>query len=137
MRRSELAIRTWQELCDASPSRRLIRLVLIDISTETLEEHKPNLQKLLTPTLTVMDFNIGCALYFASRGVGRLAHPDGTVGELFRFAASDFGVLLSTTHAHTHHVGTWISSNFVPGRELGWFCSVPGRTNSVGVTNVT
>ena len=59
------------ELASISPSRPW-RMVEIDISLEMLHEHRLRLEALLLPARTVMDLNIGAALWFGARGVGFL-----------------------------------------------------------------
>eukprot|EP00300_Choanocystis_sp_HF-7_P012035 c17718_g1_i1.p1 GENE.c17718_g1_i1~~c17718_g1_i1.p1 ORF type:complete len:561 (+),score=80.41 c17718_g1_i1:43-1725(+) len=72
-----LAVRTWQEI-RAVAGPRVVNLVLIDVTADLLEHHKENVRALLRPSDTVMDFNIGCALYFAAKGVGVRMCNDGS-----------------------------------------------------------
>ncbi|KAL3914746.1 MAG: hypothetical protein SGPRY_007517 [Prymnesium sp.] len=64
-----------QEL--ASLSTRQFRLVCVDVSLEELQAHRGQLSSLLWPARTVMDLNIGAALWYGSRGLGyaRHVHP--------------------------------------------------------------
>ena len=75
------------ELVAISPSRDW-RLVEIDISLEMLRAHRAHIEALLLPARTVMDLNIGAALWFGARGVGvlRTRAPEQTTSHLCRYA---------------------------------------------------
>ena len=60
-----------RELCAISD--RPFRLVCVDISLEELQRDRAQLTTLLCPANTVMDLNIGSALWYGARGQGRLA----------------------------------------------------------------
>jgi asparagine synthetase B (glutamine-hydrolysing) len=51
------------------------RLVLVDVSVGALSAARPRIEALIAPAETVMDLNIGAALFFGARGVGRLCDP--------------------------------------------------------------
>lgn len=76
------------ELCH----ERTWHLVCIDIPYDELCAHRANIVALLWPSKTEMDFSIGCALYFASRGSGTTTDPN--TGES-RHLLSSVRVLLS------------------------------------------
>ena len=59
------SIEAWEELCKLYPTRKF-RLVLVDVPTPELEENRLRIEKLIYPQNTVIDFNIGSALWFAS-----------------------------------------------------------------------
>ncbi|KAG2393213.1 hypothetical protein C9374_009790 [Naegleria lovaniensis] len=68
------AIEAWEELSKLYPSRNF-RLVLIDVDSTELDLHRKTIEKLIYPQNTVIDFNIGSALWFASRGHGYIYNP--------------------------------------------------------------
>lgn len=68
------AIEAWEELSQLYPSRNF-RLVLIDVDSTELDRHRKTIEKLIYPQNTVIDFNIGSALWFASRGHGYIYNP--------------------------------------------------------------
>ena len=65
------AIECFTELVEVFPSRDW-RLVLVDSSFEEVKIHAHHILQLCYPNKTHMDFNIGAALWFASRGKGVL-----------------------------------------------------------------
>ncbi|KAL0490801.1 asparagine synthetase domain-containing protein [Acrasis kona] len=69
------AIQAFEELKSLYPSR-CFNLVLIDVTNGELASNKQNIERLIYPRSTVLDFNIGAALWFASTGVGRLYGDD-------------------------------------------------------------
>ncbi|CEM13916.1 unnamed protein product [Vitrella brassicaformis CCMP3155] len=66
------ALASYEELMGLFP-RHDIRLVCIDVDSGTLSAHECAILEVLGCRSSHMDFNIGAALCFASRGVGRLA----------------------------------------------------------------
>ncbi|KAL1519079.1 hypothetical protein AB1Y20_003346 [Prymnesium parvum] len=54
----------------AALSRRPLRLVCVDVSLAELRADRPRLTALLRPASTVMDLNIGAALWYGARGRG-------------------------------------------------------------------
>lgn len=54
------------------PSTREWRLVLVDATQQEALEAQPRVLELIYPRTSVMDLNIGTALWFASRGIGRV-----------------------------------------------------------------
>lgn len=71
------AIQAFKELQTLYPKRNF-RLVCIDVGKEELEKHKNDIFKLIYPRATVLDFNIGAALWFAARGKGKVNGQDYT-----------------------------------------------------------
>lgn len=64
-----------EELRAASPGRAW-NLVEIDVSLEELQElRRVRIRHLVRPSDTVLDDSIGCAVWFAARGAGRLVAP--------------------------------------------------------------
>ncbi|KAL9655697.1 hypothetical protein ABK040_004930 [Willaertia magna] len=61
------AIESYQELKTLYPTRNF-RLILINVNPNELQEERTIIEKLIYPQHTVIDFNIGSALWFASRG---------------------------------------------------------------------
>ena len=61
----------WAELCKTYPDREW-NLIEISIKSADIIQNVSHIKNLLNPTDTVMDLNIGSALWFASRGVGSL-----------------------------------------------------------------
>lgn len=84
----------WREL--ERLSERQWRFVEVDISLEELEASRDRLEQLLTPAETVMDLNIGAALWFGSRGYGRRRErpPIETVEPVDLPAQSELGTAL-------------------------------------------
>mmetsp|Transcript_29082 Transcript_29082/g.86108 ORF Transcript_29082/g.86108 Transcript_29082/m.86108 type:complete len:693 (-) Transcript_29082:89-2167(-) len=90
-----------QELAGWAPARRW-RLLEVDKTLQDADEHKEHLLTLLHPAGTVMDLNIGAALWLAAAGEGRLRFPEPlgskvsmTSAEQLREAAS--GAAVSTS----------------------------------------
>ncbi len=75
------------ELAALAPSRPW-RLVEVDVSLPMLRAHHAQIEALLAPARTVMDLNIGAALWFGARGVGtlRTAPPPQATSHLCRYA---------------------------------------------------
>ncbi|KAJ3179502.1 hypothetical protein HDU85_004775 [Gaertneriomyces sp. JEL0708] len=65
------ALRSYAELRARYPHRSY-RLVLIDVPYQELEHRKADVISALYPKNTVMDFSIGVAFWWASRGIGCL-----------------------------------------------------------------
>lgn len=63
------AIQGYNELKERYP-RRKFRLIQIDVPYNEMCEHRCRIMELYHPSNTVMDFSIGVALWFASRGMG-------------------------------------------------------------------
>ena len=63
------AIQGYNELKERYP-RRKFRLIQIDVPYNEMCEHRCRIMELCHPSNTVMDFSIGVALWFASRGMG-------------------------------------------------------------------
>jgi len=63
-----------EELCSCAPDREW-RLIEVDSSLEQVDVHKQRLLTLLHPAATIMDLNIGAALWLAAAGSGRLHLP--------------------------------------------------------------
>lgn len=59
------------ELLRVCPGRKW-RLVCIDIPYSETLIHRPHIIRLMRPHNTEMDLSIGCALYFAARGIGTI-----------------------------------------------------------------
>ncbi|OWZ09986.1 Asparagine synthetase, partial [Phytophthora megakarya] len=59
------------ELCELFPSRQW-NLVKINIQRSELSRHQREVQRLMAPCDTHMDFNIGAAFWFLSRGRGQM-----------------------------------------------------------------
>ncbi|KFM26828.1 Asparagine synthetase domain-containing protein 1 [Auxenochlorella protothecoides] len=70
------ALDALRELRAWAPRRRW-RLVRIDCGLADVDAHAPRLLRLLSPAATVMDLNIGAALWLAARGAGRACLGDG------------------------------------------------------------
>ena len=60
------------ELSEASPTRRLFRLIEVDASLGDVDAARARLLALLAPAGTVMDLNIGGPFWLAARGEGRV-----------------------------------------------------------------
>ncbi|KAF8823040.1 asparagine synthase, partial [Cardiosporidium cionae] len=65
------ALSSFAELVALFPLH-TIKLICVDISEEELLAAEKDIFSLISPCSSHMDFNIGAALYFASRGCGRL-----------------------------------------------------------------
>jgi hypothetical protein len=61
-----------QEANGTSPQQREWRLVLVDASAEEALSAQSRVLELIYPRTSVMDLNIGTALWFASRGIGKV-----------------------------------------------------------------
>jgi asparagine synthetase B (glutamine-hydrolysing) len=68
------ALDALQELRAAAPARRW-RLIGVDARFADVEAASPRLRRLLAPADTVMDLNIGAALWLAAGAEGELLHP--------------------------------------------------------------
>lgn len=68
------ALHGLQELRQAAAQREW-RLVLVDVTVGALAARRAAIESLIAPAATVMDFNIGAALWFGARGEGRLHQP--------------------------------------------------------------
>ena len=81
------ALNGLAELMGLSPQRPW-RLVEVDVSLAMLHEARGAIEALLAPARTVMDLNIGAALWFGARGVGRLRTraPPPCASHLCRYA---------------------------------------------------
>lgn len=51
---------------------RILRFVKIDVNKDELRACKATIERLIHPRNTVLDFNIGAALWFAARGQGKI-----------------------------------------------------------------
>jgi len=49
-----------------------MRLICADYDSQALKDIEPHLQSLISPKNSHMDFNIACALHYASKGEGYL-----------------------------------------------------------------
>ena len=65
------ALSAVNELSSVTPGRRW-RLVEINIDKHELKAMEQYIQTLIHPNCSLMDFNIGAALWFAARGVGKI-----------------------------------------------------------------
>lgn len=65
------ALSAVQELKRACPGRNW-RLIEIDVSSIELSQMRRHIETLIRPCSSVMDFNIGAALWFSARGVGTI-----------------------------------------------------------------
>jgi asparagine synthetase B (glutamine-hydrolysing) len=74
------SITAWRELKTLYPEASL-RLILIDTLDSEIEPVRSIIEQLIYPQCTVIDFNIGCALWFASRGIGFLYTEDNKLYE--------------------------------------------------------
>ncbi|KAJ2028017.1 hypothetical protein IWW57_002355, partial [Coemansia sp. S610] len=68
----------WLELCTKIDTQRDWRLVEVDVPYGLVQEYQAHIRQLLEPSATVMDMSIGMALWFASRGEGRLMKRSGS-----------------------------------------------------------
>lgn len=74
----QTSIQTYKDLLNLV--RIPLCLILVEVSVEELDEHRPTILNLMHPSNTHMDFSIASALYFAARGKGRRYHiKDGEV----------------------------------------------------------
>ena len=69
----------WCELMRTHPGR-VWNFIEVDISAHEILFNSPHIASLISPADTVMDVNIGSALWFGARGVGRLV-PQGEAKE--------------------------------------------------------
>lgn len=72
---------TWRAFQGVRPRRfRPVTLLQVDCSLEDVDALRPHLLRLLAPSDTVMDLNIGAALWLATRAEGRVlvAGPGGS-----------------------------------------------------------
>ncbi|KAJ2848686.1 hypothetical protein IWW36_003148 [Coemansia brasiliensis] len=65
----------WRELCQIDPLRPW-KFVEVDVPYSDVVEYQNHIRQLLVPSNSVMDMSIAMALWFASRGQGRLIHSD-------------------------------------------------------------
>ena len=81
------ALNGFAELVGLSPARPW-RLVEVDVTLAMLHAQRGTIEALLAPARTVMDLNIGAALWFGARGVGRLRTraPPPCASHLCRYA---------------------------------------------------
>jgi asparagine synthetase B (glutamine-hydrolysing) len=97
------ALRRW-----AGPSRPF-RLILVDATLEDVDAVQDRLRALMAPQSTVMDLNIGAALWLAARGVGRLQEEQedggGTSSPPPHLVASAARVVLLGHGADEQHAG--------------------------------
>lgn len=68
------AILSFYELLQHHPEKKL-RLICADYNIQQVLVYEKDLLALLQPKTSHMDFNIGCALYYASKGEGYLFNP--------------------------------------------------------------
>ena len=66
---------SFSELLEKFP-RVVFRFIAVDIDSAEILEHTNRISSLIAPLSTHMDFNIGSALWFGSRGEGRILSPD-------------------------------------------------------------
>jgi asparagine synthetase B (glutamine-hydrolysing) len=64
------AIFSFRELIRLFPERDRLQLICADYNISNVMDHERNFLRLLSPKTSHMDFNIGCALHFASKGEG-------------------------------------------------------------------
>jgi asparagine synthetase B (glutamine-hydrolysing) len=64
------AIFSFYELLKLFPDRQRMQLLCADYDIKTVMAHESSLLELLSPKTSHMDFNIGSALHFASKGEG-------------------------------------------------------------------
>ena len=69
------AIFSYYELCNLFPTLK-IKLICADYDMGKVMEKEKELLELMEPKTSHMDFNIGCALHYASKGEGYLFNPD-------------------------------------------------------------
>lgn len=71
------AIQSYQEIKRRYHPNVHVRLVLVDVGDwDSVKAHDAHIQQLILPKTSVMDLNIGTALWFASRGIGRVYRDD-------------------------------------------------------------
>jgi hypothetical protein len=58
------------------------RLIFIDITEDDILSKKKHITQLIYPKDTVMDFNIGTALWFGTRGIGRINNIDNDIDKI-------------------------------------------------------
>eukprot|EP00054_Salpingoeca_dolichothecata_P015523 m.89656 g.89656 ORF g.89656 m.89656 type:complete len:273 (+) comp21534_c1_seq1:144-962(+) len=58
----------FEELC--ALSSRPWRFVEVDVPRSELDQHRTHVRELIRPLTSILDDSIGCALWFAARGVG-------------------------------------------------------------------
>jgi len=63
------AIQSFHELCRLWPQRKW-RLILVNVLYSEVLEYQTRIRTLIHPLASTMDFNIGTAMWFASRGKG-------------------------------------------------------------------
>jgi len=73
-----------EELAARSAGRREWRMLRVDASLSDLDAAAPRLRALLAPAATVMDLNIGGALWLAASGRGALTRPAATAAAAAR-----------------------------------------------------
>lgn len=70
------SIKAYQELQRLPKfQQRDCRLIFVDIIQEELSQYEEHIKQIIYPRETVMDFNIGTALWFGVRGIGKLVDP--------------------------------------------------------------
>ena len=63
------ALLSYQEMIERWPNRDW-RFIAVNVEYSQVLEHEKVITDLISPRSSTMDFNIGCAFWFASRGVG-------------------------------------------------------------------
>ncbi|GAA5938905.1 putative asparagine synthase [Sporobolomyces koalae] len=71
---------SWQDLCQLKPDRSW-NFVEVDVPYEEMTQHRQRVIELMKPQDTVMDLSIAIAFYFAARGRGFLARPEGEIND--------------------------------------------------------
>jgi asparagine synthetase B (glutamine-hydrolysing) len=67
----QAAIQSYREMKELFPSC-CFRLVCVNVTWEQVQQHEAHVKQLIAPKTTLMDLNIGVALWFVSRGGGTL-----------------------------------------------------------------
>ncbi|RLN51711.1 hypothetical protein BBJ28_00021524 [Nothophytophthora sp. Chile5] len=112
------------ELCELFPTREW-RLVRIDVSRLELQREQREVQALMSPCETHMDFNIGAAFWFLSRGQGTIPKPSqaGKSGETTTL--KQLNAFLTPGHADLRALETDISMlNLFEAKDESVLCPV-------------
>jgi Asparagine synthase (glutamine-hydrolyzing) len=79
----QAALLSYQEMKCQWPNRHW-RFIAVNVDYETVLEMEDTICKLISPLTSTMDFNIGTAMWFASRGLGEIVDYDNGENDLWK-----------------------------------------------------
>lgn len=104
----------------------------VDATLEAVDLHKARLLALLDPAATVMDLNIGAALWLAAAGTGTLTYPRSPAAAMSGTAAAPSASLGAEASRHFMKPNT--PANDIAGAVGKLNCSAPGSSTTSATT---